>query len=81
MAASDQTVAETAESFVSYERMRALHARGLATPLSRFITDHVQYQDRWWIAERGGWHLVIDGALNIMLNTHNTLVDVNAYLG
>ncbi|MEU7925170.1 hypothetical protein [Micromonospora sp. NPDC049107] len=46
--------------------MRELHGQGLATPLSRLITDHVRYDNRWWIADRDGWHLIVDDVLNGM---------------
>jgi hypothetical protein len=72
MTASDRALGEGAEGFIGHERMRELHAQGLAVPLSRFITDHVRYQERWWIAERGGWHLVADGELDDLLNKQST---------
>ena len=71
---------EAAAGFVSYERMRELHAQGLATTLSRFITDHVRYKHRWWIAERDSWHPVTDEGLICRLNAQHTLIDAHAYL-
>ncbi|MFI6785052.1 hypothetical protein [Micromonospora sp. NPDC050276] len=77
----DSTINDTTDGFISHANMRELHGQGLATPLSRLITDHVRYDNRWWIADRDGWHLIVDGVLNGMLDTQRKWVDGNVYLG
>jgi hypothetical protein len=70
-----------ARGFINHDQMHAYHDAGLVTPLSRMITDHVRFADRWWIADRNGWHLITDDVLIHMLDTQVKWVEGNVYLG
>jgi hypothetical protein len=69
------------DTFISHARMEEYGQLGLATPLSRIITDFIKYGDRWWITDPHGWHLIDDQHLIIKLNNHATWADGGLYLG
>lgn len=77
----DATERSRTRRFINHEQMRAHHENGLVTPLSRDITDHVQYNGHWWMADRNGWHLIDDDDLTQLLDTQRKWVEADVYLG
>lgn len=75
--ASEQPEAQ--QDFIS--DMQEHRQQGLAVPLSRIITEFIKYDERWWIADRSGWHVVDDQRLVAKLDNHQSWTEGGLYLG
>lgn len=70
---------ETADGVIDHDQMKEHLLRGQAAPLSRMIPEFVRYDERWWIADHGGWLVVDDDRLIAKLDNHRTWASGNLY--
>lgn len=56
------------ERLMTDDTMSSALAEGTARPLSRFVTDFVSYDGRWWLLTTQGWLRIDDAGLLAVLD-------------